>query len=84
MRTYDACFPRYALRNRLMIFCRLFSPVVGGGISVLSTFLACSTKRVNRITGKTMNLVFSSIFCLIRAKNISRVLMFAHRISDVI
>ena len=40
MRTYDAWFPRYALRNRLMFFCRLFSPSVGRGSSVLSTFVA--------------------------------------------
>ena len=40
MRTYDAWFPRYALRNRLMFFCRLLSPAMGPGSSALSTSLA--------------------------------------------
>ena len=47
MRTYDAWFPRYALRNRLMFFCRVFSPTVGRGSSALSTFLDRRTQRVN-------------------------------------
>ena len=46
MKTYDAWFPRYALRNRLMFFCRLFSPAVGQGSSALSTLLARRTQRV--------------------------------------
>ena len=46
MRTYDAWFPRYALGNRLMFFCRVFSPAVGRGSSALSTFLARRTQRV--------------------------------------
>ena len=46
MRTYDAWFPRYALGNRLMFFCRVFSPAVGQGSSALSTFLAHRTQRV--------------------------------------
>ena len=49
MRTYDAWFPRYALGNRLMFFCRVFSPAVGRGSSTLSTFLARRTQRVNNI-----------------------------------
>ena len=32
----------------------------------------------------TLQTLFSSIFCLIRAKNNSRVLMFADRIFDVV
>ena len=47
MRTYDAWFPRYALGNGLMFFCRVFSPVVGRGSSALSTFLDRRTQRVN-------------------------------------
>ena len=47
MRTYDAWFPRYALGNRLMCFCRVFSPAVGRGSSALSTFLDRRTQRVN-------------------------------------
>ena len=47
MRTSDAWFPRYALRNKLMFFCRLFSPAVGEGSSALSTFLTCCMQRVN-------------------------------------
>ena len=47
MRTYDAWFSRYALRNRLMFFCRLFSPVVSQGSSALLIFLARSTQSVN-------------------------------------
>ena len=47
MRTYDAWFPRYALRNGLMFFCRVFSPAVGRGSSALSSFLARRTQRVN-------------------------------------
>ena len=46
MRTYDAWFPRYALENRLMFFCRVFSPAVGRGSSALSTFLDRRTQRV--------------------------------------
>ena len=46
MRTYDAWFPRYALGNRLMFFCRVFSPTVGRGSSTLSTFLDRRTERV--------------------------------------
>ena len=46
MRTYDAWFPRYALGNRLMFFCRVLSPAVGRGSSPLSTFLARFTQRV--------------------------------------
>ena len=46
MRTFDAWFPRYALRNRLMFFCRLFSPAVGRRSFALSTFLARRTERV--------------------------------------
>ena len=47
MRTYDAWFPRYALGNGLMFFCRVFSPAVGRGSSALSTFLDRRTQRVN-------------------------------------
>ena len=47
MRTYDAWFPRYALGNGLMFFCRVFSPAVGRGSSALSTFLDRHTQRVN-------------------------------------
>ena len=50
MRTYDAWFPRYALGNRLMFFCRVFSPAVGQGISALSTFLDRRTQRVKQST----------------------------------
>ena len=46
MSTYDAWFRRYALRNRLMFFCRLFSPAVGRGSFALSTFLDRRTQRV--------------------------------------
>ena len=46
MRTYDAWFPRYALGNGLMFFCRVFSPAVGQGSSALSTFLDRRTQRV--------------------------------------
>ena len=46
MRTYNAWFPRYALGNRLMFFCRVFSPAVGRGSSALSTFLDRRTQRV--------------------------------------
>ena len=46
MRTYDAWFPRYALGNRLMFFCRVFSPAVGRGSSALSTFLDRRMQRV--------------------------------------
>ena len=46
MRTYDAWFPRYALGNRLMFFCRVFSPAVGRGSSALCTFLDRRTQRV--------------------------------------
>ena len=49
MRTYDAWFPRYALRNRLMFFCQVFSPVVGRGSYALSTFLARHTQRVKNL-----------------------------------
>ena len=49
MRTYDARFPRYALRNRLMFFCRLLSLAVGRGSSALSTFFARRTQRVKEI-----------------------------------
>ena len=49
MRTYDAWFPRYALGNRLMFFCRVFSPAVGRGSSALSTFLARHAKRVKQV-----------------------------------
>ena len=46
IRTYDAWFPRYALGNGLMFFCRVFSPAVGRGSSALSTFLDRRTQRV--------------------------------------
>ena len=46
MSTYDAWFPRCALRNRLMFSCQHFSPAVGQGSSALSTFLNCRTQRV--------------------------------------
>ena len=46
MSTYDVWLPRYALRNRLMFFCRLFSPAVGRGSCALSTFLDRRTQRV--------------------------------------
>ena len=49
MSTYDAWFPRYALRNRLMFFCRPFSPTVGRGSSALSTLLDCCTQRVKQV-----------------------------------
>ena len=48
MRTYDAWFPRYDLGNRLMFFCRVFSPAMGRGSSTLSIFLDCRTQRVNK------------------------------------
>ena len=32
MRSYDVWFPRYALRNRPMFFCRLFSPAAHKGL----------------------------------------------------
>ena len=48
MRTYDAWFPRYALGNGLMFFCRVFSPAVGRGSSALSTFLDRRTQRVKK------------------------------------
>ena len=51
MRTYIAWFPRYALGNRLMFFCRVFSPAVGRGSSALSTFLDHRTQRVNGCLG---------------------------------
>ena len=44
MITYDPWFPRYALRNRLMFFCRLFLPAVGRGSSALSDFLSPASK----------------------------------------
>ena len=47
MRTYGVWFPRYALRSRLMFFCRLFSPTVGRGSSTLSTFLVHHMQKVN-------------------------------------
>ena len=50
MSTYDAWFSRYALRNRLMFFCRLFSPALGRGSSTLSTFLDRRWQRVNSIS----------------------------------
>ena len=46
MGTYDAWFPRYALGNRLMFFCRVFSSAVGRGSSPLSTFLDRQMQRV--------------------------------------
>ena len=46
MGTYNAWFPRSALGNRLMFFCRVFSPAVGRGSSALSTFLDRRTQRV--------------------------------------
>ena len=57
MRTHDAWFPRYALGNGLMFFCRVFSPAVGRGSSALSTFLDRRTQRVNltSYTGKVAN-----------------------------
>ena len=57
MRTYDAWFPRYALGNGLMFFCRVFSPAVGRGSSALSTFLDRCTQRVKNkiITGFSSN-----------------------------
>ena len=48
MRTYDAWFPRYALGNSLMFFCRVFSPAVGRGSSTLSTFLDRRMQRVKQ------------------------------------
>ena len=48
MRTYNAWFPRYALGNRLMFFCPVFSPAVGRGSSALSTFLDRRTQRVKK------------------------------------
>ena len=51
MRTYDAWFPRYALGNGLMFFCRVFSPAVGRGSSALSTFLDRRTQRVKDQAG---------------------------------
>ena len=50
MRTYDTWFPRYALRNRLMFSCRVFSPAMRRGSSALSTFLDRRTQRVNKIS----------------------------------
>ena len=47
MGTYVAWFPRYALGNRLMFLCRVFSPAVGRGSSELLTFLTRRTQRVN-------------------------------------
>ena len=52
MRTYDAWFPRYALGNGLMFFCRVFLPAVGRGSSALSTFLDRHTQRVKN--GETL------------------------------
>ena len=49
MRTYDAWFPRYALGNRLMFFCRVFSPAVGRGSSALLTFLDRHMQRVKPV-----------------------------------
>ena len=49
MRTYDAWFPRYALGNTFMFFCRVFLPAVGRGSSALSTFLDCRPQRVKEL-----------------------------------
>ena len=54
MRTYDAWFPRYALENRLMFFCRVFLSAVGRGSSALSTFSPAARK------GLTLDLVKTS------------------------
>ena len=56
MTTYDPWFSRYALRNKLMFFCRLFSPAVGRRSYALSTFFACSTQRVNHLQEKLKRL----------------------------
>ena len=61
MRTYDAWFPRYALGNGLMFFCRVFSPAVGRGSSALSTFLDRHTQRVKPSQGKTAQVQISSL-----------------------
>ena len=46
MRTYDAWVLRYALRNRLIFFCRLLLPAVRRGSFALSTFLDRCMQRV--------------------------------------
>ena len=46
MRTYNAWFPRYALKKKLMFFCRVFSLAVGRGSSALLTFVARCMQRV--------------------------------------
>ena len=56
MRTHDAWFPRYALGNGLMFFCRVFSPAVGRGSSALSTFLDRRPQRV-KCVGQIINFV---------------------------
>ena len=53
MRSYDVWFPRYALGNRLMFFCQVFSPTMGRGSSALSTFLDCRTQRVKHLLDET-------------------------------
>ena len=44
MRTYDAWFPRYALGNRLMFFCRVFLPAVRRGSSACQLFSPAARK----------------------------------------
>ena len=39
MRTYDPWFPRYALRNTLVLVCKLFLLALGQGSSALSIWL---------------------------------------------
>ena len=47
MRGFDG---GYALGNRLMFFCQVFSPAVGPGSSALLSFLDRRTQRVNKST----------------------------------
>ena len=67
MRTYDAWFPRYALGNGLMFFCRVFSPPLGRGSSALSTFLDRRTQRVDYSIGESIYMIPSDMNLKIRS-----------------
>ena len=84
MRTYDAWFPRYALGNGLMFFCRVFSPAVGRGSSALLTFLDRRTQRVNGYLVLPCIVIMSNHIFISRSEHMSSIFIDSFRLVDLL
>ena len=64
MRNYDAWFPRYALRNRLMFFCRLSRLPWEKEVSHCRLFLPDISIKLNKLHFQRCRKNFSNDFAL--------------------